>query len=248
MMAKKTRIFMAILAVFVIATAAQATVIRSESLVPQQVIPQVSTYQTTGADMAGMEVTAFFSAAPSETVLWAASGADSGAATGTGWSLSQAGDTFANAWTLFYQGGNNGLLTGFRIDGFAAGPGEVGVMFDRTFNGADGTPGSFRGRDFEYAGAEPAFDTFVMYEGGIGVADEEPVGDEFRYLDVRFLTLPGFEDEFTSAPPQQGGLDGIELRSINFFQDTNNPIVPEPMTLVFLGAGAAFVFTSRRIA
>jgi len=228
----------------------QAIVIHSENPLPGEVIFAVSDYQTTGAEMGGMSVTVFFTAAPPETVLWAATGVDSGAAAGAGgdWSLSQAGDTFSNPWTLIYQGGK-GLLSGFRLDGFAApDAANVGVMFDRTFDGNFGTPDSFRGRDFEYLGAEPPFDTFVRYESAVAVGAAPAVGDEFRYLNVAFLYLPGFDDEFTTIPPQPGGLDGDNLRTFSFFQDTNNPIVPEPFTLVLLAGGAVLTLRRRKAA
>ena len=237
-----------VLAVLFVAATSQGIVIRSESHPPGETIPSVSDYQTNGADMAGMAVTMFFSAASSETVIWAATGATSGAATGASgdWSLSESDDTFSNPWTLIYQGGK-GLLTGFQLDGFAAGPGKVGVMFDRTFDGNFGTPDSFLGRDYDYAGAEPPFDTFVGYQSAIAVGAAPAVGDEFRYLNVRFLYLPDFVDEFTSVPPQRGGLDGDNLRTISFYQDTNNPIVPEPISLALLAAGSLIALRRRQV-
>ena len=42
------------------------------------------------------------------------------------------------------------------------------------------------------------------------------------------------------------GLDGINLRSLSFLQDTNNPIVPEPATLGLLLIGAAALIVRRR--
>jgi len=235
------------LAVLIATSVSQGIIIRSENPLPGEIIPAVSDYQTDGADMAGMTVTVYFSAAPSETELWAVTGVDSGAVVGPGndWSLTESGDTFANPWTLIYQGGK-GLLTGFRIDGFAAGPGKIGVMFDRTFDGNYGTPQSYRGRDFDYVGGEPAFDTFVRYESAIAVGAALPVGDEFRYLNVSFLYLQGFEDEFTSAPPKPGGLDGDTIRTVSFYQDTNEPIIPEPISVILLAGGAVLAFRRRK--
>lgn len=246
-MDKRENILIAILVMLLSAATVQAAVIHSESLLPVENIPGVNTYQTDGADMAGMAVTMFFTLAPAETVIWAATGVNSGAAAGVGgdWILSEAGDTFSSPWTLFYQGGK-GLLTAIRIDGFAAGPGKVGVMFDRTFDGGFGTPDTFRGRDFEYAGPEPSFTTFVHYQNTIAVGAADPVGDEFRYLNVRFMTLPGFEDEFSTIPPQPGGLDGENLRTISFYQDTNNPIIPEPSVLILLTSGG-LLFLRRKV-
>ena len=230
----------------------QAAIHHMEIPLPAMDIPAVDDYQTTGADMAGMEVTAFFTAAAPESVIWAATGVDAGEVVGpdNDWSLSQSGDTFNQLWTLVYVKGalvDKGLLSGFRIDGFTAGPGEVGVMFDRTFNGDFGTPDSFRGRDYVYvAGGEPPFDTVVTYENTIGVGGAAPVGDEFRHLDVRFLWLSGIGDEFTAAPVQVAGLDGENLWALQFRQDTNNPVVPEPSVSAILACAGLLALRRRR--
>jgi hypothetical protein len=221
---------------------AEAAVFHGQTNDPTQNIPAVSDFHTTGADMAGMSVTMHFSSAPSETVIWQATGLDSGNAVGpdNDWELFQAGDSFLSPWVLTYDAAaapaNKGLLTGFTIDGFAAGPGEVGVMFDRTFNGLFGTEGTFLGRDYEEVAPMP-FDTFVNYLGAVGVAGDPPVGDVFRWLDVAFRHLPPIEGEFDTRPPQVGGIDGINLRVLEFIQDTDNPIVPEPTSLTLLAAG-----------
>jgi hypothetical protein len=206
----------------------------------------VSSFMTDGADMAGMSVTAFFSAGAPQTVPWVAGGPPgSGAATGANWSLGVTGDTFNASWTLQYMGGS-GLLTGFRIDGFAAGPGNTGVMFDRTFDAMFGTPNSALGRDFEVVNPVP-FDVFVGYEGAVGVGGAAPVGDEFRWLNVRFVNFGGINDEFTTVPLAPAGLDGDNLRVLTFRQDTNNPIVPEPATAALMLVGAAaMLFVLRR--
>ncbi len=210
---------------------------------PTQDIPSVSTYQTNGADMAGMEVTALFSAGAPETVIWMATGATSGGAFGGDgdWSLQEDGDTFSNPWTLSYSTaagpGGKGTLVGLMLDGFAAGPG-IGVMFDRTFDGMFGTPGSFLGWDYETLAPVPSFDSFVTYVGAVGVGGAAPVGDEFRWLNVRFRNLPTLVGEFDTTAPRLAGLDGINSTALQFRQDTNNPVVPEPATLALLAAGA----------
>ena len=206
---------------------------------PVQNIPSVNTFQTDGAGMAGMAVTAFFSAAPPQTAIWGVTGPTSGAAVGpdADWRLRESGDTFVNPWTLEYNAAASpapkGSLIGFSIDGFAAGPGKIGVMFDRTFDGAFGTPGTFLGHDYETLVPMP-FDTFVTFRGIIGVAANLPVGDEFRWLDVRFRVLPDTADEFSTVPPRITGLDGVNLASVEFRQDTNNPLVPEPGSLTMI--------------
>ena len=228
----------------------KASVSHYESLVPAQDIPSVADYKTTGADMAGMKVTSFFSDGTNESAIWQATGADSGEAKGTNWVMAEAGDTFYSPWTLTYQYNNGVLLTGFQIDGFAAGSGEVGVMFDRTFPGRtgvpqNGTPDSFLGRDFELVNPVP-FDIAITYTGAIGVAGASPVGDEFRWINAQFFNLGGIIDEFTTFPASQAGLDGENIRLLEFRQDSNNPIVPEPASIGMIGLGMLLLMRRRR--
>lgn len=85
----------------------------------------------TGADMAGIQITATFSDTTTEILNWAALTADSGGVTGTDWSLSQVGDTFGEfdninsllvgAWTLTNNSSTLeslfiNLLSGFVFD------------------------------------------------------------------------------------------------------------------------------------
>lgn len=208
-------------------------VFHNQAVNPVQHVPAVGPFQTTGADMDGMAVTAFFSDGTEEEVTW---DGVSSAATGVthNWSLSvpAAGDTYVTPWTLLYEGGN-GLLTGFQIDGFGdAGPGETAVMFDRTLDslgGLAGTPGSEKGRDLEEVAPLP-FAVHVRYTGAIDTPAPGPAfEDEFRWLNVNFFELAGTPDsEFITAQPQPVGLDGINLRAWEFRQDTNSVIVPEP--------------------
>lgn len=117
----------------------------------------------TGADMAGIEVEAFFEDSTSELAIWEVTDTDgsvpngegfAGAATGTGWSLGQRGFTQGNfltggtvlgLWT-FNNIGADSAITGFRVSGT---PG--GIVFDTIFvglGGDEGTPGSSNGRPY----------------------------------------------------------------------------------------------------
>lgn len=217
---------------------------------PEQTIPSITTHQTFGDMMGGMEVTATFSAAAFETVVWVDGGGGAGAAVGPDgdWKLSVAGDTYLSPWTLSYNPGpnsNKGFLTGVYLDGFEAGVTDFGVMFDRSRDDHGnligvGTPGSALGRDFTDLGSPLTI--FVTYRGAVGVGPNDPVGDLYRHMDVRFLGPTG----------GAGGLDGRSISELVFRQDTDNPkIVPEPTQLTLAGAAAlgllAFTLTRRRL-
>ena len=75
---------------------ANAAIITTD-LTTVDVVPGINRFITDGAAMVGMSVTVNFLGGASETVAWAATDPQSGAATGafgTGWSISSSGDTF----------------------------------------------------------------------------------------------------------------------------------------------------------
>jgi hypothetical protein len=112
-------------------------------------ITEVVDYPTTGGTMPGMTVQVSFANNTSETEPWISTGTVSGAATGSGWSLAQSGDTFPdssldNYWQLTNTG--NLAISEIRIDAMAG-----NVVFDTTDNQGvlfTGTPGSELGYDF----------------------------------------------------------------------------------------------------
>jgi hypothetical protein len=201
------------------ATAPRAAVVINEDNTTPNSIPAVATFDTTGALMGGMAVTATFSGGLIETIAWAPTGGDSGGVFGAGWSLSQSGDTFGltNPWTFSFTGpaGVLGQLVSLELDGA---PGLT--LFDRTFGGVFGTDGSAQGRDFEYFGL-PEFDVTVTYANPVGIGAALPVGDIFHRLAL----------DFGQGGPREG--------SFAFLQDTDNDArrvdVPEPAMLGLLG-------------
>lgn len=114
-----------------------------------------------GADMAGIEVTATFADASTETLTWEALSSDSGGVSGTGWSLTQEGETFGEfdgtdiigAWTIVNDSDTLVSLFINLLDGF---------VFDTAY-GDDSANGSGNGREL------------VASDLGLGVA----FGDNF---------------------------------------------------------------------
>jgi hypothetical protein len=185
-------------------------------LTTQVSIPGVSQFQTDGADMVGMSVTVFF-AGGSETIQWAATGAMSGAAAGTGWTISESGDTFAdNAWSVDF---GTLSVTSIVLDGT---PGLT--LFDRTLPNP-GTVGSANGKDWVSSLLNDA-DIGVEYSNVVGIGAAPPINDLFQILTVSFVDF------------EQGSVSG----QFTFSQDTDNDSriqIPEPAMLPLFGLGLA---------
>lgn len=105
-------------------------------------------FATDGSLMGGMNVTAYFAGGASETVIWSGT---TEAAAGTGWTLSQPGDTFSNPWTLANSAA--GTIIGFLIDGL-----QGNTVFD-IISDPVLSPGSARGNPF---GSADATDTTLI--------------------------------------------------------------------------------------
>lgn len=208
-------------------------VIVDENLGLLNVTTAITEFETFGNTMDGMTVRAFFTDGSSETAVWADTGIVSGAAGGTGWELSESGDTFlGGTWVLSNLTGLG--MTRLLLDG---GPG--GIVFDRTFGGLIGTDGSALGSDFTVTAGVAALDITATYRDHVAVTPDPPVNDIFRRLDIQFTSSGGFPSG---------------TASLSFRADTDNiepggeiVEIPEPSTLAMVGLGAlGFVGCRRR--
>lgn len=196
---------------------ANATVITTDVSVVDMV-PGISQFTTDGADMVGMSVTVNFLGGATETVFWTATGAQSGAAVGTGWSVTEDGDTFnTNAWTADF--GN------LQVESLQFNATTGLTLFDRSLAPLPGIPGSAEGRDFVSTLLNDG-DVVAAYSNVVGIGAIPPVGDIFHTLTISFADL---ENSVLSGRFQ-------------FTQDTDNDIrilLPESAMLTIFGLGLA---------
>lgn len=194
-----------------------------------QVTTALTGFATTGAMMDGMSVTAFFAGGTQETAFWAATVGDDGEAAGTGWSLSESGDTFSSfdPWAL-------ANASGLAIEMLLIDAGVGDSVFDITFGGLFGTDGSALGITFASSDTRDVTATYIDEVALTGFA---VVGDLWRFLKLDFGA------GIASGSP-----------SFNFSADTDNlelpgdiTPVPEPSTLALFGIGlAGLAFVRRR--
>lgn len=174
-------------------------------------------FSTDGADMAGMSVTAFFSGGGSETIAWAATSSIAGAANGSGWSLTESGDTFGGTWTLTNLSGPG--IIGLLLNGT---PGNT--LFD--IPAAGDSVGSGGGIAFTLTGVAPAFDITATYRNIVSINGALPQGDLWTTLDLSFSSSMNAASTFS------------------FRQDTDSAAtagditpVPAPGSLALVGLG-----------
>lgn len=175
-----------------------------------------------GADMAGIEVTAFFGDGSQETQTWAATSGTAGGVTGTDWSLSLNGETFGDvtpggvivgSWVLNNTGSSDGII-GLEIDGAIA-----DIYFD-DLDSVEYTAGSSFGRPF-------AADSINV---AASFTDVYSAPDLFGTLNINWAT-------------------GTFLdlgETLNFLTDTDKATVSEPATALVLLSGLLALVNIRR--
>lgn len=143
----------------------------------------LSDYYTTGNTMAGMKVQVFFQDAGSETATWAITGSASGAATGTGWFLTESGDTSSAPWILVNVSARN-------ISRVLMDAGSGNAVFDTYFSNQSGTDHSALGSDFRVTSGADSLNIIATYRDQVALTGQAPVGDLYRYLEISFPDTP----------------------------------------------------------
>ena len=212
-MRTSTRLALACATLAALSRTLPAQVIATDPGLPV-VVPGLTGFSTSGSEMAGMSVTAFYVDGSSVGGSWAdLGGGDWGVANASfRVSFPDAGDTFTDTWSFTNLSGTrlNRLL-------FVGAPG--GTVFDLLASPAEGTSGSGFGRAFEIVGGD-LFGTTATYRNIVSVGAAPAVGDLYETVDVSFGQLVGA---------------GV---SFEFRADTDTiGAVPEPATYAMLAVG-----------
>ncbi|MBU1567087.1 MAG: PEP-CTERM sorting domain-containing protein [Proteobacteria bacterium] len=213
-----------------VGTSYATTVDVSETAGVNRVTTGISAWNTRGVDMAGMEVIVYFAGGGFESSMWGGGGAS-----GTDWSLTMAnmlGSTMNTQW-IFDVSNASANISSIVLNG-----GE-NVVFDTWFwEKSIGTPGSLYGIEFTidkvlYNGVDQNWpdngtsanlgEIDVLYSGSVSLNSPTAIGDLYQTMTITF------DDSFLFG----------ESHKLAFWADTDNlrSPVPEPATMILLGAG-----------
>ena len=199
-----------------------------------------------GADMAGIQVTVTFDDNSTDTATWAATGGDSGAASGSNWSLTESGDTLGGidtsgalfgVWTLSNtaSGGTTAppSITKLRVDGWMA-----RIVFDVYMDLSSplddvGTPGSSQGRPFTADNSNNPVTVTDIWTTYSGLTDNTKTPE--NTTDVTYLNLISSPDLFGSFEVTLGSSGLAGGQSFDFMIDTDQ--IPEPPLYGLLALG-----------
>lgn len=148
-------------------------------------------FTTTGDMMAGMRITASFVDGSSESAIWSATNSTSGGAFGTGWSLTESGNSFNQPWSF----NNAGLgITSLIIDAI---PGNTVFDIYPYGNNLPQTDGSADGWGFEtLTGQSP---TSSAYSDVIDISAGDLFGKLSLYWTEGFTGLMNFRADTDSG-------------------------------------------------
>jgi hypothetical protein len=226
----------------------------------------IESFVTTGNLMVGISVTANFSGAGPETVLWAASTTGQctglttcGQAVGTGWSLAEDGDTWQSPWRILNNSGH--AITSIVINTLTAGTPDF--AFDvspqgQTTGTPEHSPGSADGNAFGNRNVSPALYHAYEMDVGSGITTATATYSNVLKVAGAFFpdtTLGSTSDEYTfltiSFGPNglcSGSTTDCFARWITDTDQTTTNVatVPEPMTLGLFGTGLLGLVALRR--
>lgn len=182
----------------------------------------VSGFETSGNQMSGIKVTANYLDGGSQTVTWNPTGVQAGGALGSGWSLTQVGDTFFSPWDFYTSDGFTQKIASLVINAI---PGNT--VFDSVADG-EGTIGSSLGTPFTVLSGQPP-DTYAYSTDILGAQN-----------DLKGVLSLSWNSGFT------GKLSFLADTDSGTVDDPLQAAVPEPTTIAGVALAAAGLTRLRR--